>query len=78
MQFIQELLSYIASFSAGFAVLNVIPCVAMDGQHIVSAVIELLPGNPTSLTKQRLTRYSIYGGTGLVFINVIIGVYNLL
>jgi S2P endopeptidase len=78
MQFMEELLAYIASFSAGFALLNVVPCIAMDGQHIVTAIVELLPGNPISPTKQRLTQLSIYGGTVLVIINVICGLHNLL
>jgi len=29
---IEKLLTYVISFSAGLAVLNVIPCMAMDGQ----------------------------------------------
>lgn len=78
MQFMEELLAYIASFSAGFALLNVVPCIAMDGQHIVTAIVELLPGNPISPTKQRLIQLSIYGGTVLVIINVICGLHNLL
>ena len=77
IQFIEEMLAYIASFSAGFAVLNVVPCIAMDGQHIVTAIVELLPGNSISPAKQRLTQLSIYGGTALVIINVSCGLYNL-
>jgi len=60
---IEKLLSYVISFSAGLAVLNVIPCMAMDGQHIVTALFEMIPVTKmisSSIVKRRILNGIIY------------------
>lgn len=80
LSFTQNLLSYIFSFSAGLAVLNVVPCKAMDGQHIVMALCDLfLPftGFHQTVVKQFIKLF-VYLGTSLVALNVIVGLVLLL
>lgn len=70
---IDHMLRYIFSFSAGLAVLNIIPCLFMDGQHIVNALIEAVENRQRFLI-QKLLRMSVYLGTFLVAVNVVLGV----
>jgi len=76
---IEKLLSYVISFSVGLAVLNVIPCMAMDGQHIVTALSEMIPITKmmSSIAKRRSLNGIIYFGTGLIVVNVFTGVISL-
>ena len=79
MNFIDQLLRYIISFSAGLAMLNVVPCVALDGQHICNALCQMLPYNRvSSLTKSYISRSIVFFGTVLVVVNVVFGFYSLL
>ena len=75
IELVQRMLSYVVSFSAGLAVLNVIPCIAMDGQHIVGALSDRLlhkVGN-----KRRIVNIVVGLGTGLVALNVLAGFCSL-
>ena len=76
---IEKLLNYVISFSAGLAVLNVIPCMAMDGQHIVTALSEMIPVTKmmSSIVKRIILNGIIYFGTGLIVVNVFTGVISL-
>lgn len=78
LHFLEKLLSYIISFSAGLAVLNVVPCVAMDGQHILRALCDSIPARYiSSSTKERVLTVTIIMGTSLIVVNVIVGLYLL-
>jgi len=79
MNFIDQLLRYIISFSAGLAMLNVVPCVALDGQYICDALCQLLPNRRvSSLTKDYISRLLVFFGTSLVIVNIIFGFYSLI
>lgn len=41
---VERIFKYIIIFSLGFAVINVIPCLAMDGQHIINALLNVTLG----------------------------------
>ena len=78
MNFIDQLLRYIISFSAGLAMLNVVPCLALDGQHICDAICQMLPNSyVSSLTKRYISRFVIFSGTSLVIVNIVFGFYSL-
>ena len=59
--------------------LNDIPCMAMDGQHIVTALSEMIPITKiiSSIAKRRILNGIIYFGTGLIVVNVFTGVISL-
>jgi membrane-associated protease RseP (regulator of RpoE activity) len=63
-----KLLHYTASISLALALLNVVPCYMLDGQHIVSALLQLVPGAPAALGPA-LTA----AGTALVAANLALG-----
>lgn len=69
---IDHLLRYVFSFSAGLAVLNVVPCILMDGQHVVSALSEAVEKRQ-HFTIRKLLRVSVYLGTFLVLTNIVLG-----
>ena len=74
---IDQLFRYIVSFSAGLAVLNVVPCMYMDGQHIVSALSEIVFEGRNMYMKKQIFRGFIFIGTFLVFINLMFGMLAL-
>lgn len=73
INWIDHLLRYIVSFSAGLAVLNVVPCMYMDGQHIVSALSEIVLEGRSISMKRKILRAFIFVGTTLVVINLTFG-----
>nr|SVE85575.1 EOG090X08FA [Daphnia pulicaria] len=78
INFIEHLLRYISSFSAGLAVLNVVPCIFMDGHHIVGALSEIAFEGRGSISMKRQTQYAlVFLGTSLVVINIAFGVLTL-
>lgn len=52
---IEKLLNYIVIFSLGLAIVNVIPCVAMDGQHIMNTLLIILLGSKIDNAKTMAT-----------------------
>lgn len=71
---IHHLMWYMFSFSAGLAVINVVPCIYMDGQHIVGALAEMVfKGRANVYMKQRAQRALIISGTSLVIVNIAFG-----
>ena len=78
VNFIDQLLRYIISFSAGLAILNVVPCVALDGRHITDALCQMLPARRiSSISKNHLSRIIVYFGTCLVIVNIVFGFLSL-
>nr|SVE78939.1 EOG090X08FA [Daphnia lumholtzi] len=68
---IYHLMWYLFSFSAGLAVLNVVPCIFMDGQYIVGALTEMaFKGCESVSTKRQAQRALIFSGTSLVIVNI--------
>ena len=64
---------YIASFSGALAVLNVVPCYMLDGQHMMEVLMEMALKGAWAARRRRLQttvtllgkrRWSAYGGGG--------------
>jgi len=68
---IAKLLRYTFSISFGLALLNIVPCYLLDGHHIASAIISLLP--VPSGTKHMATFALTSLGSALVALNLVIG-----
>lgn len=76
---ITKFLKYIIVFSIGLAIVNVIPCVCMDGQHITASLIEALFGEALG-SKQSINVVSLIiciFGTVLLIVHCIINFYRL-
>lgn len=74
---IDHLLRYIVSFSAGLAVLNVVPCLYMD-EHIVSALSDLVfEGRVSVSVKMQILSAFIFVGSSLVILNLGFGMLAL-
>merc|ERR1719234_2806218 len=68
---IAKLLRYTFSISFGLALLNLVPCYLLDGHHIASAIISLLP---VPLGTKHMATFAITSlGSALVALNLIIG-----
>nr|SVE75205.1 EOG090X08FA [Daphnia dolichocephala] len=75
---IDHLLWYMFSFSAGLAILNVVPCVYMDGHHIVGALTQMVfEGREDASMKRQTQRVLNFMGTSLVIINIAFGLFAL-
>ncbi|CAF3510994.1 unnamed protein product [Adineta steineri] len=60
---------YVGAFSFALAFFNAVPCYGLDGQHILSSLIEYLSPNLYRKYRSHLTLGLIFG-TGLLIINV--------
>jgi hypothetical protein len=49
-----KLARYVASFSGALAVLNVVPCYMLDGQHMMEVLMELGLKGTCALRRRRL------------------------
>lgn len=57
-------LQYLAMFSFGLAIVNALPCLQMDGQHILCSVLKLLAGNKWKVDQiQKVTVTTCFIGT---------------
>ena len=75
---LETLAHYLLSFSAALAVLNVVPCYALDGQWIWAALLEAALG--TRLTRRKRARLETIGvlaGSLLLAANVLLGLRGL-
>ncbi|KAL3218974.1 hypothetical protein MRX96_031235 [Rhipicephalus microplus] len=72
-------LHYILSFSGALALLNIVPCIALDGQWITQGLIKLLVQSMPWLRSSRKGVYLVIvlGGTVLLASNVILGFWKL-
>jgi S2P endopeptidase len=55
---------YIASFSGALAVLNVVPCYMLDGQHMMDVLMEMVMAGSCSIRRRRLQTTITLLGTG--------------
>lgn len=67
---IQTFLYYTASFSLALALINIIPCAMLDGQHAMKAIWELCRDKISNV--DRISNCLIYTGTLLLFANLCI------
>ncbi|XP_065300001.1 membrane-bound transcription factor site-2 protease isoform X1 [Dermacentor albipictus] len=72
-------LHYMLSFSGALALLNVVPCIALDGQWITQGLVKLLVQSMPWLRSSRKGVYLfiVLGGTVLLASNVVLGVWKL-
>ena len=72
-----DFLSYLSAFSAGLAVLNVVPSYLLDGQHIVRVLVEILLQHKSPGTRLTVTAGLTMLGSLLVALNIILGLVSL-
>jgi membrane-associated protease RseP (regulator of RpoE activity) len=75
---IELLLYYTASLSLGLAVLNVIPCFMLDGQHIARVLVEAFFRSFDKRLKSIILLSLTIVGTLLIVLNIIFGLLRLL
>ena len=69
---------YLISFSLALGVLNVIPCIYLDGQWIIKALIEIIVKNRmNNRNKKMIASLLITIGTILLVSCIVLGVYQL-
>ena len=75
---LETLAQYLLSFSAALAVLNVVPCYALDGQWIWAALLEAALGARVTRRKRaRLETIGVLAGSALLAANVLLGLRGL-
>ena len=74
---IVKFLSYLSAFSAGLAVLNVVPSYLLDGQHITRVLVEILLQHKSDVTRLTVTAALTVLGTLLIAANIILGLAGL-
>lgn len=77
---ITKVFKYIVVFSGGLAIINVVPCIFMDGQHIVNGLVHIVLGRTLgSAQSVSLTSLVIsLCGTLLIIVHCICSVYNMI
>ena len=65
------------AFSAGLAVLNVVPSYLLDGQHIVRVLVEILLQRKSERTRLTVTAGLTLLGSLLISLNIILGLVSL-
>jgi len=77
---IETFCKYIVSLSGALALLNVVPCYALDGQWILTAFVELLLYRiiPDEETRGLLYTVIVLFGTLLLALNIVIAMWTLL
>lgn len=68
---------YIASMSAGLAVLNAVPCFMLDGQHVARVLVDSLFYSLDNRTKSVILLSITIVGTLLIVLNISLGVLRL-
>lgn len=72
-----KLCNYIISFSGALAMLNVIPSLMLDGQHMIKVLLELLMRGDYAKYRDRTQLTLTIFGTVLVIVNIALGFYTL-
>ncbi len=74
-----ELLShYVASFSGALAVLNVVPCFMLDGQHMTRVLVDICCSCYDDGVRSVVTLTFTIVGTVLLVLNILAGVCQLM
>jgi len=73
-----KLCNYLLSFSGALAVLNVIPSLLLDGQHMMKVILELLLKGDLAKYRNKTQLTLTLIGTGLVIANIGAGFLSLL
>lgn len=73
---IQTLLMYLVSISSALAILNMVPCLYLDGHHTLGIIMEiLLPNHPRAQSNLKIG--VLFFGTCLLLVNVVIALSSL-
>ncbi|KAF6022735.1 MBTPS2 [Bugula neritina] len=75
---LENLFKYFISLSGALALLNIVPCYALDGQYIAKAVTDIVFKNFTADQREIILTLSVLCGTLLLVVNVALAMYNLL
>ena len=70
-------LSHLSAFSAGLAVLNVVPSYLLDGQHILRVLVEIFFRHQTERTRLTVTAGLTLLGSLLIALNIVLGLASL-
>ena len=74
-----ELLAhYVASFSGALAVLNVVPCFMLDGQHMARVLVDICCSCYDDNTRSVVSLTFTIVGTVLLILNILVGLWRML
>lgn len=75
---LNKLLKYLIVFSSGLAIINILPCIFFDGQHIVTCVVAILLRQRTHRHKvQTISMVIVIIGTILLTFNFIFTLWTI-
>ena len=74
---IELLAHYVASFSGALAVLNVVPCFMLDGQHMTRVLVDMCFSCYEDSTRSVVSLTFTIVGTILLILNVIVGLWRM-
>uniref|UniRef100_A0A0K2TFV5 Membrane-bound transcription factor site-2 protease n=1 Tax=Lepeophtheirus salmonis TaxID=72036 RepID=A0A0K2TFV5_LEPSM len=69
---------YAASFSGALAILNVVPCFLLDGQHMTKVLVDILCSCYNNYIRTIITLTLTIVGTILLILNIIMGLWHFL
>lgn len=75
---IELLAHYVASFSGALAVLNVVPCFMLDGQHMARVLVDICCSCYDDSTRSVVSLTFTLVGTVLLILNVIVGLCRMM
>ncbi|KAI6201556.1 Endopeptidase S2P [Aphelenchoides besseyi] len=68
---------YLITFSLSLGVLNSVPCYGLDGQFLCYTVVDYFFANHSAYTRNRITSTTIFLGTMVFLLNLLIGFVKL-
>jgi len=75
---IELLAHYVASFSGALAVLNVVPCFMLDGQHMARVLVDICCSCYSDSTRSVVSLTFTIVGTLLLILNIFVGLWRML
>lgn len=66
------------SLSGALAILNVVPCYALDGQYIAKAALDVILVNTHPEKRELIFTLLVLFGSGLLFVNVLLAMVMLI
>lgn len=73
---IEKILYYTTSFSLALGLINIVPCVMLDGQHATRALCGLcFDSNNSYYSHDRISNWLVYSGSILLFTNLCISLF---
>jgi len=77
-EIVMKLFSYVMSFSSALALLNVVPSLLLDGQHMIIVLLDILIVGRFKIYRKHLQMTLTILGTFLVVINIGLGFYRVI